>query len=108
MNRYASHILYHFSVKLLNETNFFPEKLLVLFSTPGRSTWASHPHSSWHQRCQTLHSSWERRTEWRAASLQKTRNHLQPPEDQKETINVTYLKKFKQKIEASAIQESDL
>lgn len=62
----------------------------TLFYTPGRSTWVSHPHSSWHRRCQTLHSSWEPRIRWRVASLRKTHNHLLPPQDRNNTVNTTY------------------
>lgn len=54
---------------------------------PGRSTWVSHPRSSWHQHCQTRRSSSELRTEWQAASWRKTRNHLRPPQDRKESVS---------------------
>lgn len=58
---------------------------------PGRSTWASRPHSSWHRHCQTLRSSWELRTGWRAASLRKTRSHLPPPEDRRGTVKTSHV-----------------
>ena len=46
---------------------------------PGKSTWVSRLHSSWHQHCRTLHSSWGQRTMWQAGVWQRTHSHLQPP-----------------------------
>lgn len=48
-------------------------------NTPEKSTWVTHPHSSFHRRCQTPRSSLALRTEWPTAALQRTHNHLQPP-----------------------------
>ncbi len=48
-------------------------------NTPEKNTLETHPHSSFHRRCQTPRSSLAQRTEWPTAALQRTHNHLQPP-----------------------------
>lgn len=43
-----------------------------------------HPHSSWHQHCRTPRSNWVLKIWLLAASLQKTRIHLQQPDNEKQ------------------------
>lgn len=53
--------------------------MCLCVNQPEKSTWVTHPRSSFRQHYQTPHNSLVLRTEWPTAALQRTRIHPQPP-----------------------------